>query len=153
MAAGLGYHARDPGRGARLCFDVRADSYNTASLIEVLTQLGGFYNGQQVVLLWDGLGAHWSRAMRNWIATQHDWLTVERLPAYAPRMNPVEGLWANLKGVELANFAGDTVADVAGAAERGINRVCADPRLVWSFLAHAGLPFPGDFQPDFREAQ
>ena len=145
MAGALGYHASDRQRGPRLCFHVQKDSYNTASLIEVLTQLGSFYAGQQVVLLWDGLGAHWSHAMRDWLATQQDWLTVERLPAYAPELNPVEYLWANLKGVELANFAGDTVVQVADAAEQGAGRVCDDQQLVWSFLAHTGLTL--DHQP------
>jgi hypothetical protein len=52
-----------------------------------------------------------------------------------------ESLWANLKGVELANFAGDTVVEVADAASQGVRRVCDDQQLVWSFLAHTGLPF------------
>ena len=94
------------------------DSYDTVWLIEVLTQLGAFYAGQQVVLLWDGLSAHWSHDMRAWLDTQRDWLQVERLPAYAPELNPVEYLWANLKGVELANFAGDTVVQVATPPSR-----------------------------------
>ena len=139
MAAALGYHASDPTRGPRLCFAVHKDSYDTVSLIEVLTQLGAFYAGQQVVLLWDGLSAHWSHDMRAFIDRQRDWLRVERLPGYAPELNPVEGLWANLKAVELANFAGDTVAEVADAAEQGIGRVCDDQQLVWSFLDHTGL--------------
>jgi hypothetical protein len=70
---------------------------------------------------------------------------VERLPAYAPELNPVEHLWANLKGVELANFAGDTVIEVADAAEQGIRRICDDQQLVWSFLAHTDLTL--DHQP------
>jgi len=139
MAAALGYHASDGERGPRLCFHVQQDSYNTTCLIEVLTQLGAFYTGQQVVLLWDGLSAHRSHDMRAWLATQGTWLTVERLPAYAPELNPVEYLWANLKAVELANFAGDTVVEVADTAEQGIHRVCDDQQLVWSFLAHTGL--------------
>jgi hypothetical protein len=139
MAGALGYHASDPTRGPRLCFHVHKDSYDTVSLIEVLTQLGAFYAGQQVVLLWDGLGAHRSHAMSDWLATQGDWLAVERLPAYAPELNPVEYLWANLKAVELANFAGDEVVQVADTAEQGIHRVCDDRQLVWSFLAHTGL--------------
>jgi transposase len=61
---------------------------------------------------WDGLSAHWSRAMRAWVAEQ-DWLTLERLPAYAPELNPVELLWSSLKKRELANLAGDHLADVA----------------------------------------
>ena len=145
MAAALGYHASDADRGPRLCFHVQKDSYKTQTLIGVLEQLAGFYAGQQVVLLWDGLGAHWSHDMHAWLATQRHWLQVERLPAYARELNSVEYLWANLKGVELANFAGDTVIEVADAAEQGVSRVCDDQQLVWSFLAHTGLTL--DHQP------
>jgi DDE superfamily endonuclease len=48
-------------------------------------------------LLGDGLSSHWSHRMRTHMDTRRDWLTVERLPAYAPELNPVEFLWANLK--------------------------------------------------------
>jgi transposase len=64
---------------------------------------------------------------------------VEPLPAYAPELNPVEGLWASLKGVELANLAGDTLDDVVAAAERGIHRIRATHHLAFSFLRHCGL--------------
>jgi transposase len=50
--------------------------------------------------------------MRAWLRRQRSWLVVERLPAYAPELNPVEALWASLKGVELANLAADTLQDV-----------------------------------------
>jgi transposase len=148
MAAALGYHASDAGRGPRLCFHVQQDSYDTASLIEVLTQLKAFYVGEQVVLLWDGLGAHWSHDMRAWLEGQQGWLEVERMPAYAPELNPVEFLWANLKGVELANFAGDQLVQVVDATERGIRRVCHDQQLVWSFLAHTGLALDHQVPPN-----
>ncbi|NYE47997.1 hypothetical protein HDA32_003117 [Spinactinospora alkalitolerans] len=138
MAAALGYHAADACRGARLCFDLRPGTYDTVALIEVLEQLKRFYRGEPVVLVWDGLGAHWSHAMRDWAARQ-DWLTLERLPAYAPQLNPVEMLWSAIKARELANVAGEHLADVADAAEAGINRVCEEERLAWSFLAHTGL--------------
>jgi transposase len=46
---------------------------------------------------------------------------VEPLPGYAPDLNPVQGLWASLKGLELANLAADTLAEVTAAAERGIH--------------------------------
>jgi transposase len=38
--------------------------------------------------------------MRAWLATQRSWLVVERLSAYAPELNPTEGLWSSLKAVE-----------------------------------------------------
>jgi hypothetical protein len=40
--------------------------------------------------------------MRAWLDSQHDLLSVERLPAYAPELNPVDYLWANRKDVERA---------------------------------------------------
>jgi transposase len=36
--------------------------------------------------------------MRDWLATQNHWLQVERVPAYALELNPVEYLWTKLKG-------------------------------------------------------
>ena len=98
MAAALGYrpvpHGGTSAMQARLCFHLQADSYDTDSLIKVLEQLAGFYAGQKVVLLWDGRSAHWSYKMRAHLDQQRDWLTVERLPAYAPELNPAEYLWA-----------------------------------------------------------
>jgi hypothetical protein len=137
MAAALGYHWG--GTTARLCFHLQPDSYDTDTLISVLQQLKAFYAGQQVVLIWDGLSAHWSHKMRAHLDAEREWLTVERLPAYAPELNPVEYLWANLKGAELANFGGDTVAEVADQTQHGIQRVCDSDSLVVGFLAHTGL--------------
>jgi DDE superfamily endonuclease len=143
MAAALGYWP--DATKARLCFHLQQDAYDTDSLIGVLEQLQGFYADQQVILLWDGLSSHWSYRMRAHLAAQRDWLTVERLPAYAPELNPVEYLWANLKGVELANFTGDTLVEVADQARHGIQRVCDSDSLVMGFLAHTGLSL--DDQP------
>jgi hypothetical protein len=56
MAAALGY--RPDGSAARLCFHLQQPSYTTDTLIGVLEQLAGFYAGQRVVLIWDGLSAH-----------------------------------------------------------------------------------------------
>jgi hypothetical protein len=89
MAAGWCYGVR--GGGAQLCFHVRAGNYDTDTLIEVLQELRKFLGGEKATLLWDGLPSHRSRAMSDWIRTQRDWLVVERLPASAPELNPVEG--------------------------------------------------------------
>ena len=61
-------------------------------------QLGG-----PIVLVWDNLNTHTSRAMAELIAAR-DWLTVFRLPSYASELNPVEPVWSNLKR-SLANLS------------------------------------------------
>ena len=137
MAAALCYGVR--GGGAQLAFHVQAGNYDTDSLIGVLGQLRKFLGGEKATLLWDGLPAHRSHAMRAWLRTQRSWLVVERLPAYAPDLNPVEGLWSSLKAVELANLTGPTLAEVINQAHRGIQRIRTIPHLAYSFLRHTGL--------------
>ena len=137
MAAALCYGVR--GGGAQLAFHVQAGNYDTDSLIGVLGQLRKFLGGEKATLLWDGLPAHRSRAMRAWLRTQRSWLVVERLPGYAPDLNPVEGLWSSLKAVELANLTGPTLGEVIAQAHRGIQRIRMTPHLAYSFLRHTGL--------------
>ncbi len=87
--------------------------------------------------------------MRPWVADQRTWLTVEYLPAYAPDLNPVEGLWTNLKGVELANRACGSVEELAAAAEQGIGRVRGEVegrpflRILSSYRGSTGSPPSG----------
>jgi hypothetical protein len=71
---------------------VTAGSYDTDRLIQVLSELRRVLGGEKATLVWDGLPAHPSTAMRAWIRTQRSWLVVERLPASAPERTPVEGL-------------------------------------------------------------
>jgi hypothetical protein len=137
MAAALCYGVR--GGGAQLCFHVTAGNYDTDTLIQVLGELRRFLGGEKATLLWDGLPAHRSRAMRAWLNTQRSWLVVERLPAYAPELNPVEGLWSCLKAVELANLTSPTLAEVIDQAHKGVKRVRRTPHLAYSFLRRTGL--------------
>jgi DDE superfamily endonuclease len=74
-----------------------------------------------------------------WLADQQAWLEVEYLPSYAPDLNPVEGLWANLKDVELANRACMSLEELAAAAEQGVGRVRGESDLLFSFPHQAEL--------------
>src|SRR5262245_46811747 len=56
----------------------------------------------RMVLIWDGAPIHRSQVIRDFLADgAAPRLHLERLPAYAPELNPGEGLWQQLKGVEL----------------------------------------------------
>jgi transposase len=91
IAAALCYGSR--GGGARLAYQLRDRAYDTAALIDTLMRLRRFLAGEKATVLWDGLPAHRSRDMQRFLASQRRWLVVERLPGYAPELNPVEGLW------------------------------------------------------------
>jgi DDE superfamily endonuclease len=87
------------GGGAQLAFHRQVGAYDTDTLIGALDRLRRALGGQKATLVWDGLPAHRSLAMAAWLRRQRSWLVVEPLPGYAPELNPVEALWATLKGV------------------------------------------------------
>ena len=118
---------------------MRAGTYNDVALIEFLTQLRRQLKGERVALLWDGLPSHRSKTMAAFIASQRSWLTVERLPAYAPELNPVEAFWGNLKGQELANRPCDTLDEVVEATRAGVVRIRRRRSLAFAFLRQTGL--------------
>jgi hypothetical protein len=78
-------------------------------------------------------------AIKAFVHRQRNWLVVERLPAYVPELNPVEGLWSNLKGGELANRCDDTIDATVAAATTGVERVRSNQQLLFAFLAKSGL--------------
>jgi transposase len=137
LAGALAYEP--DGSDAHLVFQLRPGAYNDQSLIEFLTDLNELEQQRPVVLIWDGLPAHRSRAMRDWLASQRHWLQVEPLPGYAHDLNPIEQVWGNLKSTELRNLCSDTIHQVADIATGGLDRIGTDASLCFSFLRHCGL--------------
>ena len=122
-------------------FQTREGSYNSESLIAFLEDLKRDLRGQKAILVWDGLPAHKSRAMNEYLLRERHWVTVERLPGYSPDLNPVETLWGNIKGQELANRCAESLPELDSAVRGGMARVRKSRKLPFSFSKHAGLSF------------
>jgi putative transposase len=90
-----------------------------------------------IVLVWDNLNTHVSAAMRTLIAARA-WLTVVRLPAYAPDLNPTEGAWSHVKR-GIANIAVRGVDDLATVVKQRLRAVQRQPDLIAGFLAQTGM--------------
>jgi hypothetical protein len=56
-----------------------------------------------------------------------------------PDLNPVEGLWGDIKRTELANLCADSLDESTRAGHAGIDRVRSDNDLGFTFLRHCGL--------------
>ena len=126
---------------SRLYFQTVPGSYNADKLIDFLKELKRHFRGEQVHLIWDGLPAHRSRVMSEHLEKQKSWLQVTRLPGYAPELNPVEMMWGNIKGQELANLCPDDLKEAEVELRRGLERVRKSRDLAFSFLRHTGLSF------------
>ncbi len=95
-------------------------------------QLGG-----PLVLVWDNLNTHTSRAMRDLI-TAREWLTVYQLPSYASELNPVEPVWSNLKR-SLANLIKHDLSQLTARVKTRLRRMQYRPGLLEGFLAKTRL--------------
>jgi len=129
------------GRRSRLYFQTRPGTYKDVSLIGFLRQLKRHFRGRCILLIWDGLAGHKSALMRAYLARQRGWLTVEPLPGYAPELNPVEQIWGNIKGRELANLCPVDILALRGPLRAGFARIRRQSPLAFAFLRHAGLSF------------
>jgi transposase len=98
------------------------------------------YLGGKLLVIWDGGPIHRAQEVKNFLA--QGWageIHLERFPAYAPELNPDEGVWQHLKHVELRNVCCLNLAHLNHELQLAIRRMRRKPELVQSFFAGAGL--------------
>jgi transposase len=112
---------------------------NSADVVAFLEHLLREVPGRMVII-WDGAPIHRSQTIKEFLmnGAAHR-LPLERLPAYAPELNPDEGLWQQLKGVELRNVCCFHLAHLRGELRDALKRVRRRPHLIQSFFRGAKL--------------
>lgn len=90
-----------------------------------------------IVLVWDNLNTHKSALMKRLIATRA-WLRVFHLPACAPELNPVEGVWSAMKS-GLVNLAKRDIDQLRALVKTRLRRMQYRPSLLTGLLAKTGL--------------
>jgi transposase len=83
---------------------VQDRSYRGEDVVRFLEHLLRHIRGK-VLVLWDGASIHRCQAVKDYLAEgAAARIHLERFPGYAPELNPDEGIWHHLKGVELKNL-------------------------------------------------
>jgi transposase len=119
-------------------FQLFPGSIKAPQLIDFLKHLRRHIPGKLTVI-WDGLPAHRSRLVRDYVAAQGGEIELERLPAYAPELNPVEYIWGYCKQHELPNFCPKNFDQLGWAARQALRRMRRRKSLVTSFWRQAEL--------------
>jgi transposase len=118
---------------------VRQESLNGLHTIEFLKHLIR-HIGRRLLVIWDGSPIHRRAAVKEFLASAAGrGVRVERLPPYAPELNPVEGSWQHLKHVEMRNLATLDLEELHLELHLAIGRLRQKPRLIRSFFVGAGL--------------
>ena len=110
---------------------------NAERLVEYLRALLRHLRGP-LILVWDRLNVHRAGSVKA-LLRRHPRLQTELLPAYAPELNPVEGVWSYLKLNPLANHAPEGALELARTALGHTRRVARRPSLLRSFIHASGL--------------
>lgn len=94
---------------------------------------------QPLLIIWDGLRAHRSKLVRNYLDSTEGHLQVAFLPPYAPDLNPVEYLWAWLKRHALANFCPDNLSELQLTARNRLKSAQRRPNIIAACWQQAEL--------------
>jgi transposase len=122
----------------RLLVQMQERAYQGPDIVGYLRHLLRQVRGKLLVL-WDGAPIHRCQAVKDFRAAgAADRLHLERLPAYAPEVNPTEGVWHYLKHVELKNVVCPTVMDVRQRLSGAVARVRQKAKVIHGLLRQPG---------------
>ncbi len=128
-------------RSLNLYFDLLPDNTNVhgEDVVEYLRRLKAQVGGPLTVL-WDGGRVHdRSKAVQAFL-DKHPEIQTERLPAYAPELNPDELVWAWTKYGRLGNLAAQNTVWLRDYITNEMNYVREHPELIASFIEKSNLP-------------
>jgi transposase len=117
-------------------FRLFAGAIRSAQIIEFLNHLLRHIPGK-LLIIWDGLPAHRSRAVWDFVRQQRGRVWLEFLPAYAPELNPTEYIWGHLKQHEVANLCPKNPRELSLEAIRALKRMRRRPTLIMAFWQQA----------------
>lgn len=122
-----------------LYFRIQDESFDSLGIIRFLKQLLAMIPGK-LMIVWDGCKIHHSQAIRDFLAQgAAERIHLERLPAYAPDLNPDEGIWAYLKTVALPNFCARSTVHLKRELKKALKRLKARKDVVIGCFAGAGV--------------
>src|SRR3712207_8887288 len=94
----------------------------------------------KLLIMWDGAPIHRSQAIKDFLAQgAARRIHLERLPGYAPELNPDEGMWRYLKRIELKNVCCHDLAELGYELRLATARLRHKRKLSASCIQHAGL--------------
>jgi transposase len=122
----------------RLFLQVRKDSYDSEAVVGFLRVLLRKISGKLLVI-WDGSPIHHGQAVKDFLSAGAAMrLQLERLPGYAPDLNPDEGIWNYLKRVELGTVCAMDMADLRHRLWRAAVRVRHNPDIICACSRQCG---------------
>ena len=97
---------------------------------------------EPLVVVWDSGSMHKGGPLNELVAQSQGRLEMERLPAHAPELNPLEQVWSWLKYSRLCNFPPHDARQLNEAIVRELDPIREDQKRLRSFFHASDLPLP-----------
>ncbi len=123
----------------RLYFQVHEHAITSGDVVAFLRHLLRHISGK-LLIIWDGAPIHRSALVKQFLRDgAAARLHLEHFPGYAPELDPEEGIWRQLKYVELRNRCCADLAETRRELRAAVQRLRQKPQLIRACIAHAGL--------------
>lgn len=123
----------------KLYLRVQEQAYKGPEVVRFLRHLLRHLRGKLLVL-WDQSPIHRGRAVKEYLAGgAARRIHLEMLPAYAPELNPDEGIWSYLKHVELKNLSCTDVLHLRSELRKATERLRHRSKIIRGCFSEAGL--------------
>lgn len=122
----------------QLYMQVQEQAIRSQGVVRFLTHLLRHLPGK-LLIIWDGSPIHRSRVIQDYLASgAAERIHLERLPGYAPELNPDEGIWNYLKRVELKNVCCRDLAHLRAELSKATKRLRRKQRVIQACVRQPG---------------
>lgn len=124
----------------QLLMQLQEDAYHGSEVVQFLKHVLRHVPGK-LLIMWDGASIHRGQAIKDFLsAGGAKRIHLERLPGYAPDLNPDEGIWRYLKHVELKNVICHNQCELRYELRLAAARLRHKRDVIQACIQHAGLP-------------
>lgn len=127
----------------RIYFRVNDETIKSRQIVEYLSQLLRQIR-RHIVLVWDNASTHTSKETKRFLESAKDRLTIFYLPAYFPKLNPVEYLWSYIKWGKMKGYCPMGITELKKKLRGCVGSLRARPERVQSFFDVSPLPIGDD---------
>jgi transposase len=123
----------------QLLLQVQEEAYHGCDVVRFLKHVLRHIPGK-LLILWDGASIHRSQAIKDFLAAgAAKRIHLERLPGYAPDLNPDEGIWSYLKYRELKNVVCQNQTELRYELRLAVARLRHRRHVIQGCITQAGL--------------
>jgi transposase len=127
------------GLNEKLYFQVHEKAISSGEVIQFLRHLLRHIAGK-LLLVWDGAMIHRSKAIKQFLSGgAQGRIHLKPFPAYAPELDPEEGIWRHLKRVEMRNLCCADLTEARREFRAACQRLRQKPHIIRGCLKHSGL--------------